>query len=313
LQAPTDFGGVADLNRSAAHKFISVLLNRAEPQQDNRLQLIHVLRRLCKFSHNKQLLLMTELSKHLPFGSSDRLDRKFLEVVAKEKDKTDRLTAEEHERIAAQEKEKEEVAEKKKQLKTKKNATTEMLDYMLQHRRLAAQQVLDPEQLLVLLEDHVEMEYAYKPVYKQTILAKSQKALQDIVDKEQQKQMAVIVQDAMKLWKEAGGLPPVRPMDREIPNEVIEHLIKQQYVCAQQVMDQHQFGVFKDGWSNVIVQTSVAGKQAALQQIQKVVAPLLSLEQKEETLHFMKIQMILYNKVRIQYACSYSVYMVNAT
>ena len=49
--------------------------------------------------------------------------------------------------------------------------------------------------------------------------------------------------------------------------QVIEHLIKQQYVCAQQVMDQHQFGVFKDGWSNVIVQTSVAGKQAALQQV----------------------------------------------
>ena len=72
---------MADLNRSAAHKFISALLNGAEPQQDNRLQLIHVLRRLCKFSHNKQLLLMTELSKHLPFGGSDRLDLKFLEVI----------------------------------------------------------------------------------------------------------------------------------------------------------------------------------------------------------------------------------------
>jgi len=299
--APFSLGqGVSDLNRSAVHKFVTQLFktNLDVNEEDLRHLLLHVLRRLCSFSEYKQGVLLAKMSKRLPIGDEIRLDQLLLEVV-EEADSSAELTDSKLDEIAAAaEGQSKEMMDKREQAEKKSNAVYDMMEYMIQNRRLAAMQVMTPEQLVVFLEDHAMMEGLESLPEKQKVLAGSQRKMQSLVHSDQQKEMAAIMKVKMLEWKNAGaqGLPAVSGLNRLIPDEVAEFLMKQQYIVAQQVMNQEQFSIFKEGWTKVLESASIEAKQLAFKESQTRLAPMMSAIQKEETRKFLQLKLVEYNK-----------------
>jgi hypothetical protein len=290
----------ADLNRPAAHKFVTALFksNMQSNEEDLRQILLQVLRRLCTFSGFKQHALLQKMEARLPIGPEIRLDQLLLEVI-KEHASTAEITDEKlAEIVAAAEGESKELTEKRVQAEKKSNAIHDQMQYMLQIRRLAAMKVMTPEQLVIFLEDHVQIERLDSLSEQQKILAASQRKMMSSLHSEQQKEMAALMKVGNEAWKNSGpeGLPPIPGMDFVIPDEVAEFLMKQQYVVAQQVMNKDQFDIFKEGWAKVQESPSIQAKQLAFKESQRRLAPMLSPVQKEETRKFLQLKLVEYNK-----------------
>jgi len=290
----------ADLNRPAVHKFITELFKSAKDvnEEDLRQLLLHVLRRLCSFSAFKHGALLKKMQERLPIVAEIRLDQLLLEVVSDYQSTAEISDNQLEEIVAAAEGESSEMREKREQAEKKSSAVYDMMQYMLQHRRLAAMKVMSPEQLVVFLEDHAQMERLESLAEQQKILAGSQRKMQSLLHSEQQKEMAALMKVNQEAWKNAGaeGLPAVAGLDRAIPDTVAEFLMKQQYVVAQQVMNKDQFDIFKEGWTKVQESPSIQANQLAFKESQGRLAPLMSPMQKEETRKFLQLKLVEYNK-----------------
>lgn len=308
--AGESFTFARELNLVAAHKFV-VALTKSCPDEttlaDCRMLLPHVLRRASVFPAKNQAELLEALTLKLPLVPGMRLDQQLIECakecIAANEAKTKEIEEKEKEVLASQPESTiqanyKAAARATEELDPKKAALLAMTEYNLQHRRLIAQQVLEPEQLLEFLKDHAEMEHCGSLTSKQEVLKRSQEKMKALLSTEQQAAMKQYMLARMGEWKKAqpDGLQPPEPLVRELPEEVVEYMLKQQYVCAQQVLNQDQFTIFKDGYSNAQTKTSTHEKQLAFMQTQKQLGPLLSSDQKQETKQLLQLKLIEYNK-----------------
>eukprot|EP00658_Telonema_sp_P-2_P020230 TRINITY_DN17995_c0_g1_i4.p1 TRINITY_DN17995_c0_g1~~TRINITY_DN17995_c0_g1_i4.p1 ORF type:complete len:938 (-),score=274.59 TRINITY_DN17995_c0_g1_i4:262-3075(-) len=302
----------SEINRSAVHRFISSVYKSAgglEAEEDIRTLLPHLLRRVSIYPHSRQQDLLQNLLTHMPLDHGARLDLQLLatikEVEAEHEEKQQQVMAQAAEmqakiqEVGSATHAYNKVANPEaKEVDAKKQALLNQHEYAFQHRRVIAQQVLTPQQLVVFMTDHAAMEDEVTLKEKRKLLTQSQEKMKPQLSPDQQSKIQEYMKARVGEWIKAqpAGLPPPEPLTRDLPDEVIEYLLKENYVCAQRVMEQDQFTIFADGYSDALKKDTLEEKQLALMQVQKKLMPLLSAAQREESKKFLQIKLIEYNQ-----------------